>query len=97
MSVVEADGDTDNGDQELADQHAESTPEENRTTAESLDCPERQGRGANVDQGENERDKKSVVNGSSRLQERGGIIEDEVNTSPTVLVSSKLPDDFVKK
>lgn len=43
MSVIEADADTNNGDQELADQHAESTPEENSTTAKSLDGPERQG------------------------------------------------------
>ena len=37
VGVVEADGDTDDGDEELADQHAEGTPDEKRTATEALD------------------------------------------------------------
>lgn len=38
--LVETNGDTDDGDEELADEHAESTKDQERTTTEPLDGPE---------------------------------------------------------
>ena len=40
VRVVEADGDTDDGDDELADQHAEGTDDEDGAATEALDGPE---------------------------------------------------------
>jgi len=52
VGVVETDGDTDNSHEELTDQHAEGTPNEKRTSAESLNSVERNRGGADVDEGE---------------------------------------------
>lgn len=82
VGVVEADGDTDDGDKELADQHAQSTPDEQGATAEALDGPEGEGRAAHVDQGEDERDQERVLDRASRLQEGSRVVEDEVDTGP---------------
>lgn len=71
VSVVESDGDTDDADEELADQHAESTPDEERTTTELLDGVEGDGGGADVDKGEDQGDQEGVADSTSRLQERG--------------------------
>lgn len=49
VSVVEADGVTDDGNKELADEHAEGTPDEQGATTEALDSPERDRGGADVD------------------------------------------------
>jgi hypothetical protein len=82
VSVVEADRYTNDGHQELADQHTESTPEEDGAAAKLLDSPEGDGSGADVDQGEDQGDQEGVVNGTSRLQEGSRVVEDEVDTSP---------------
>ena len=41
VSVVEADYVTDDGDDELAEKHPDGTPDEESSTAEPVDCPER--------------------------------------------------------
>jgi len=82
IGLVEADGDTDNGNKELADQHAKSTPDEQRTTSELLNGVEGDGSGADVDEGEDQGDQEGVADGAGRGQEGGGVVEDEVDTGP---------------
>jgi hypothetical protein len=74
--LVEADGDTDDGDNELADHHAEGAPHEQGTAAEALDGPEGEGRRADVDEGEDKRDQERVADGAGGLQEGGRVVED---------------------
>lgn len=85
MSLVEADGDTDDSDKELANQHASGTDDEERAAAKLLDGVEGERGGANVDEGENEGDQKGVRDCPSRLQEGSRVVEDEVNTGPGVV------------
>jgi hypothetical protein len=82
VSMVEADGVTNDTDEELADKHAQSTPKEEGATTEPLDGPEGNGGGQHVDESEDEGDEESVLDGTSRLEERSRIVEDEVDTSP---------------
>merc|ERR1712113_425267 len=82
VGVVEANSNTDDSNQELADQHAESTPDQERATTEPLNSPEGDRGGADVDEGEDQRDQEDVVNGAGRRQEWRGVVEDEVHTSP---------------
>lgn len=84
VGVVKADGDTNNGDEELADQHAKSTPEKDETTSKSFDCVERDRSRADIDQCEDQRDQETVFDGAGGLQEGSGVVEDEVDTSPVV-------------
>lgn len=80
--VVESLSDTNDGNQELADQHTESTEEEKCAATELLHSVEGKRGGADVDQGEDEGDQEGVADGASRLQEGSGVVEDEVDTSP---------------
>lgn len=80
--VVEADSHTNDGDEELANQHAKRTPDEERTTTKLLNSVEGDGGRADVDEGEDQGDQEGVVDGASGLQERSGVVEDEVDTSP---------------
>jgi hypothetical protein len=82
VSVVETDGNTDDSDDKLADQHAEGTPNKERTTTELLNSVEGDGGRADVDKGEDQRDQEGVANGTGRLEEGSGVVEDEVDTSP---------------
>jgi hypothetical protein len=82
VSLVEADSDTNDGDKELADQHAKGTPDEERTTSESLNGVERDGSRADVDEGEDQGDQEGVADGTGRGEERSRVVEDEVDTSP---------------
>jgi hypothetical protein len=82
VGVVETNGETDNSNDKLADQHAEGTPDEQRTTTESLNGPEGDGGRADVDEGEDQRDQEGVADGTSGLEERSRVVEDEVDTSP---------------
>lgn len=70
MGVVETNSNTNDSDQELTDQHAECTPNEKWATSELLDGVERDGSGANVDQGEDQRDQEGVADGTGRREER---------------------------
>lgn len=87
VGVVETDSDTDDGNEELADKHTEGTDDEDAAATEALDGPEGQGGREDVDQGEDERDEETVVDGTSGLEEGGGVVEDEVDTSPRNIVS----------
>lgn len=82
MGLVETNSDTDDGDEELADQHTKGTPEEKRTTTNLLHCVERDGGRADVDESEDEGDDEGVADSTSRLEEDGGVVEDEVDTGP---------------
>jgi hypothetical protein len=82
VGVVESDSDTDDGDEELADKHTKSTDEEDGSTTKSLNSPEREGSGADVDEGEDERDEEDVVDGTGGLEEGSRVVEDEVDTGP---------------
>lgn len=82
VGLVEADGDTDDGNEELADEHTKGTPHEERATADLLNSVEGDGGGADVDEGEDEGDQEDVGDGTGGLQEDGRVVEDEVNTSP---------------
>ncbi len=75
-------GDTDDTDDELANQHAEGTPDEQRTTTESFDSPERDGGGANIDESGDKTDQEWVGNCAESLEEGGTEVEDEVDTGP---------------
>jgi len=70
VGLVETDSDTDDGNNELADQHAEGTPDEEWATSNSLDRPEGDRSRQHVDEGEDEGDQERVLNGTGRLQER---------------------------
>ena len=63
--LVETDGDTNDGNEELADQHAKSTPDEQRTTTPLLNGVEGDGGGADVDEGEDQGDQECVADGAS--------------------------------
>lgn len=82
MGLVETDGNTNDGDKELADQHAQSTVEEDSTSSELLDSVERDRCRADVDQSKDKRDQELVTDGTGRLQEGSRVVEDEVDTSP---------------
>jgi len=82
VGLVESDGDTDDGDNELTDQHAESSPDQKWATTELLNGVERDGSRAHVDEGEDQGDQEDVVDGTGGLQERSRVVEDEVDTSP---------------
>merc|ERR1712072_1014897 len=97
VGVVEANSDTDNGNEELADQHAESPPDQGRATTEPLDSPEGDRGGADVDQGEDQRDQEDVVNGASRRQEWCRVVEDEVHTSPLLHHLKRRSEDGLAK
>ena len=82
VGVVEANGHTNDGDEELADKHSTGTDDEDSATTEALDSPEGERSGADVDKSENERDEETVLNGTGGLEERGGVVEDEVDAGP---------------
>jgi hypothetical protein len=82
VGVVESNSHTNDGDEELADQHAEGTPEEKRTTADLLHGVEGDGCRADVNESEDERDDEGVADSTGRLEERCGEIENEVDSSP---------------
>lgn len=82
VGVVEADSDTNDGDDELADKHTESTDEEDASATESLNGPEGQGSRADVDEGEDERHEEDVADSTGGLEEGRRVVEDEVDTGP---------------
>jgi hypothetical protein len=82
VSVVETDSNTNDSNDELADKHTEGTDEKDTAATESLNGPERQRSGEDVDEGEDERDEESVGDGTGGLEEGSRVVEDEVDTSP---------------
>lgn len=87
-TLVAAVDSSDNGDNELADNHAQSTPEEKSTTTELFHGVEGDGSGADIDDGGDHADQERVADGSQALEEGGTEVEDEVDTSPPVAVVS---------
>ena len=75
-------GDTDDGDNELADNHAHSAPQKDGAATESLDDIKGDGCRADIDKGGDQGDQERVRNGAELLEEVGAEIEDEVDTSP---------------
>jgi len=73
--LVESDSDTDDGNEELTDEHTESSVDEERATTETFDSVERDGGGADVDDGEDHGDEEGVGDGTSRSEERSGVVE----------------------
>lgn len=65
ISLVESNGDTNDGNEELADQHAEGTPDEQWTTTKLLNSVERDWSRAHVDQREDQGDQEGVGDGTS--------------------------------
>ena len=82
MSLVETDRDTDDADEEFADKHAQSTPDEKWTTAKFLHGVEGERSRTDVDAVEDQGDQERVGDGTSGLQEWSRIVEDEVDTGP---------------
>jgi len=82
VGLVETNGDTNDGNEELAEEHTKGTPEEERTTTEFLHGEKGDGSRADIDKGEDQGDQESVANGTSGLQEDSGVVEDEVDTGP---------------
>lgn len=80
--VVETDCDTDDGNEELADQHAKSTPEKDGAATEPLNSPERDRGGEDVDDGKDHGNQEAVADGAGGLEEGGRVVEDEVDTGP---------------
>lgn len=65
--VVDRDGGAEDGGQELTSEHAKGTPDEQRTTTEALDGPERDGSGQDVDEGGDQTDEEGVGDGALLL------------------------------
>src|SRR3569833_180782 len=84
VGVVEADRDADDGDEELADQHAQGTPDEDGAAAEALDGPEGNRGREDVDQREDQGHQEDVLDGARGLQEGGRVVKKKVDTSPAV-------------
>lgn len=72
------------GDDELADEHTDSTVDEEHTAAELLDGPEGEGCRANVDGSRDHGDGESVVKPNS-LEEGGAVVEDGRKVSMRVM------------
>lgn len=80
VGFVETSGDTDDSNDELTHSHTKSSPNEKRATAEDFHGIERNWGEDCVDQVENEGNEESIGNSTSRLEERRGVVEDEVDT-----------------
>lgn len=72
-------GNTDDGDDELTDNHAQGTPQEQGTTANLLNGVEGDGSGADVDDGGDHAQEEGVLDGTELLEEGGTEVEHEVN------------------
>ena len=82
MRLVETNGNTDDADEELADEHTKGTTDQDGAAAELLNSPKGEGSRADVDQVEDEGDEEGVGDGSSGLEEGSRVVEDKVDTSP---------------
>jgi len=80
--LVESNGDTNDGNQELTDQHTTSTNDQKRTTTKLLYSVEREWSRSDVDSSEDHGNDEWVGNGTGGLEERSRVVEDKVDTSP---------------
>ena len=92
-ALVVGESGSDGSDDELADNHSEGTPDEERAAAEALDGPERDGGGADVDDGEDQGHEEGVLDRAEGLEEDGGVVEDEVDTGPLLHHPGRLVSD----
>lgn len=74
--------DTNNGNDEFADKHAQGTPDEKRSTTKLFNGPERDGGRADINESGYETDEEGVMDSAQFLEESGAEVEDEVDTSP---------------
>ena len=80
--TLSACGDTDNTNDEFADQHAKSAPNENCAATETLNDVEGNRSGAHIDKGGNKTDEEGVLDCLQLLEEGSTEVEDEVYTGP---------------
>lgn len=85
MGVASIDS-TNDGDDELADDHAESTPDEQGATTELLNGPEGDRGRADVDDGRNHADQEGVVDSVQVREEGGSEVKHKVDTGPSGLI-----------
>jgi hypothetical protein len=82
VEFLSSGSDTNDGSNKLANQHAQGSPDENCTTAESLNDVEGDRSRADIDQSGNETDEEGIGNRAQGLEEGGTEVEDEVDTGP---------------
>lgn len=75
-------GDTNDGDEELADNHTAGTVDHDRSATELLNDVEGDRGGDDVDDGGDHGDQEGVGDSAEIGEERGAEVEDEVDTSP---------------
>ena len=66
----------------MADDHTERTPDQERATTDPFHRPERDGCGADVDEGSDEANEEGIGNRAELREERGAVVEDKVDTGP---------------
>lgn len=77
--IFRRNGDTDDGDDELADTHSDGTNEEKASATELLNTVHTEGGHANIDDVGGDRDQEGVGD-TGVLEEDGSVVEDEVDT-----------------
>lgn len=87
-------GDTDNGHDELTDQHAESAPDQKGSPPKPFDRPKGDGSRADIDQGGNQTDQEGVVNRSQIREKAGAEVKNEIDTCPPAGTSVRKPPSF---
>lgn len=80
--LVVGEGGSDSTDNKLADDHAQGSVDHDGATAETLNGPEGNRGGDDIDNGENHGNQERVVDRAKGLQEDRGVVEDEVDTGP---------------
>lgn len=76
------DGTHRNGNNELADQHTQSSPDEKGAASKALNRPERHWCRAHIDESRDKRDQEGVGDSAELLEEDSAKVENEVDTGP---------------
>lgn len=82
MFTLTACGDADDADDKFADQHAESTPDENCAATHTFNDVEGNGSGAHIDEGSDETNEEGILDCFQLLEEGSTEVEDKVDTGP---------------
>lgn len=77
-NVLDRDGNTDDGDDELADSHTSSTDEEKGTATELLNTPHTRQSHEHIDNASSDGNQEGVADAGA-LEEGGAVVEDEVD------------------
>lgn len=88
---------SDCADDELTEYHAECTPDEEGTAAETLDGPEGDWSRADVHDGEDQRHQEGVFDCAEGLEEDCGVVEDEVHAGPLLHHPERWVNHFMGK